>query len=174
MLFYYLQKLVQMKVSKLILQGQMQVVGELKVRKIDIIVIVDSISVNSVEMFGECEKVQEIEQFKCEVVSLKVKLVVLFLQFDNGSLCSVVVFFSFNVIQVKIEFNDKEVVFGLCIDVNEKVVILNFDVDFIQLNDEGSKVLDKSIGDWVCCVKFSQGKIVVIGVIGSGVYSESW
>ena len=50
---------------------------------------------------------------------------------------------------------------------------LNFDADSTQLNDEGSKALDKSIGDWVRRAKSSQGKIVVTGVIGSGAYSES-
>jgi outer membrane protein OmpA-like peptidoglycan-associated protein len=52
-------------------------------------------------------------------------------------------------------------------------VTLNFDADSTQLNDEGSKALDKSIGDWVRRAKSSQGKIVVTGVIGSGAYSES-
>jgi hypothetical protein len=52
-------------------------------------------------------------------------------------------------------------------------VTLNFDADSTQLNEEGGKALDKSIGDWVRRAKSSQGKIVVTGVIGSGGYSES-
>ena len=172
-LFYYSQKLAQMKVSKLISQGQVQVVGESKTKKTDTIATADNTSTNSAETPGEREKAQEIEQLKREVASLKAKLAAPPLQSDNGSLRSAAAPSSPNAIQVKTEPNDKEVAPGLRIDANEKAVTLNFDADSTQLNDEGSKALDKSIGDWVRRAKSSQGKIVVTGVIGSGAYSES-
>ena len=87
-LFYYSQKLAQMKVSKLISQGQTQVVGESKARKTDTIATADSTSINSAKTPGEREKAQEIEQLKREVASLKAKLAAPPLQSDNGSLRS--------------------------------------------------------------------------------------
>ncbi|MFX6118943.1 hypothetical protein ABTE85_22015, partial [Acinetobacter baumannii] len=81
-LFYYSQKLAQMKVSKLISQGQTQVVGESKARKTDTIATADSTSINSAETPGEREKAQEIEQLKREVASLKAKLAAPPLQSD--------------------------------------------------------------------------------------------
>jgi outer membrane protein OmpA-like peptidoglycan-associated protein len=107
------------------------------------------------------------------VATLKAKLAAPPLQSDNGSLRSAAAPSSPNAIQVKTEPNDKEVAPGLRIDANEKAVTLTFDADSTQLNEEGGKALDKSIGDWIRRVKSSQGKIVVTGVIGSGSYSES-
>jgi len=172
-LFYYSQKLAQMKVSKLISQGHVQVVGEQKARQTDAQATPESSSTKAAETPGEREKAQEIEQLKREVASLKAKLAAPPLQSDAGSLRSAAAPGSPNAIQVRAEPTDKEVAPGLRIDANEKAVTLNFDVDSTQLSEEGGKALDKSIGDWVRRAKSSQGKIVITGVIGSGAYSES-
>ncbi len=183
-LFYYSQKLAQMKVSKLITQSQAQVVqGEVKTKKNEVSGNADNSGTgnassnasnsSAAETRSEREKVQEIEQLKREVASLKAKLAAPPLQSDNGSLRSAAAPSSPNAIQVKAEPGDKEVAPGLRIDANEKAVTLNFDTDSTQLSDEGGKTLDKSIGDWIRRAKTSQGKIVVTGVISSGGYTES-
>ncbi|WP_343652521.1 OmpA family protein [Herbaspirillum sp.] len=191
-LFYYSQKLAQTKVSKLISQTQSQVQREVKSSRNDAAAAEASAAerqngsatdaastasasaaASAAETPGEREKAREIEQLKREVASLKAKLAAPPLQSDNGSLRSSAAPSSPNAIQVKTEPNDKEVAPGLRIDASEKAVTLNFDADSTQLNEEGGKALDNSIGDWIRRVKSSQGKIVVTGVIGSGSYSES-
>ncbi|QNB07059.1 OmpA family protein [Herbaspirillum frisingense] len=194
-LFYYSQKLAQTKVSQLISQTQSQNQREVKASRKDVAAAersgaerqndnaptnassassaANSAASSAAETPGEREKAKEIEQLKREVATLKAKLAAPPLQSDNGSLRSDAAPSSPNAIQVKTEPNDKEVAPGLRIDANEKAVTLNFDADSTQLNEEGGKALDKSIGDWVRRVKSSQGKIVVTGVIGSGSYSES-
>ncbi len=194
-LFYYSQKLAQTKVSQLISQTQSQNQREVKASRKDVAAAersgaerqndnaptnassassaANSPASSAAETPGEREKAKEIEQLKREVATLKAKLAAPPLQSDNGSLRSDAAPSSPNAIQVKTEPNDKEVAPGLRIDANEKAVTLNFDADSTQLNEEGGKALDKSIGDWVRRVKSSQGKIVVTGVIGSGSYSES-
>lgn len=194
-LFYYSQKLAQTKVSQLISQTQSQNQREVKASQKDVAAAersgaerqnenaptnassassaANNAASSAAETPGEREKAKEIEQLKREVATLKAKLAAPPLQSDNGSLRSSAAPSSPNAIQVKTEPNDKEVAPGLRIDANEKAVTLNFDADSTQLNEEGGKALDKSIGDWVRRVKSSQGKIVVTGVIGSGSYSES-
>ncbi|MDR6581846.1 outer membrane protein OmpA-like peptidoglycan-associated protein [Herbaspirillum frisingense] len=194
-LFYYSQKLAQTKVRQLISQTQSQNQREVKASRKDVAAAersgaerqndnaptnassassaANSPASSAAETPGEREKAKEIEQLKREVATLKAKLATPPLQSDNGSLRSDAAPSSPNAIQVKTEPNDKEVAPGLRIDANEKAVTLNFDADSTQLNEEGGKALDKSIGDWVRRVKSSQGKIVVTGVIGSGSYSES-
>ncbi|EOA02338.1 hypothetical protein HFRIS_022973 [Herbaspirillum frisingense GSF30] len=194
-LFYYSQKLAQTKVSQLISQTQSQNQREVKASQKDVAAAersgaerqndnaptnassassaANSAASSAAETPGEREKAKEIEQLKREVATLKAKLAAPPLQSDNGSLRSDAAPSSPNAIQVKTEPNDKEVAPGLRIDANEKAVTLTFDADSTQLNEEGGKALDKSIGDWIRRVKSSQGKIVVTGVIGSGSYSES-
>ncbi|MBG7618660.1 OmpA family protein [Herbaspirillum sp. AP02] len=194
-LFYYSQKLAQTKVSQLISQTQSHNQREVKASRKDVAAAersgaerqnenaptnassassaANNAASSAAETPGEREKAKEIEQLKREVATLKAKLAAPPLQSDNGSLRSSAAPSSPNAIQVKTEPNDKEVAPGLRIDANEKAVTLNFDADSTQLNEEGGKALDKSIGDWVRRVKSSQGKIVVTGVIGSGSYSES-
>jgi outer membrane protein OmpA-like peptidoglycan-associated protein len=190
-LFYYSQKLAQTKVSQLISQTQSQNQREVKASQKDVAAAersgaerqndnaptnassANSAANSAAETPGEREKAKEIEQLKREVATLKAKLAAPPLQSDNGSLRSAAAPSSPNAIQVKTEPNDKEVAPGLRIDANEKAVTLTFDADSTQLNEEGGKALDKSIGDWIRRVKSSQGKIVVTGVIGSGSYSES-
>lgn len=194
-LFYYSQKLAQTKVSQLISQTQSQNQREVKASQKDVAAAersgaerrndnaptnassassaANSAAFSAAETPGEREKAKEIEQLKREVATLKAKLAAPPLQSDNGSLRSAAAPSSPNAIQVKTEPNDKEVAPGLRIDANEKAVTLTFDADSTQLNEEGGKALDKSIGDWIRRVKSSQGKIVVTGVIGSGSYSES-
>ncbi|ONN63643.1 OmpA family protein [Herbaspirillum sp. VT-16-41] len=194
-LFYYSQKLAQTKVSQLISQTQSQNQREVKASQKDVAAAersgaerqndnaptnassassaANSAASSAAETPGEREKAKEIEQLRREVATLKAKLAAPPLQSDNGSLRSDAAPSSPNAIQVKTEPNDKEVAPGLRIDANEKAVTLTFDADSTQLNDEGGKALDKSIGDWIRRVKSSQGKIVVTGVIGSGSYSES-
>jgi len=198
-LFYYSQKLAQTKVSQLISQTQSQNQREVKASQKDVAAAersgaerqndnaptnassassaansaASSAASSAAETPGEREKAKEIEQLRREVATLKAKLAAPPLQSDNGSLRSDAAPSSPNAIQVKTEPNDKEVAPGLRIDANEKAVTLTFDADSTQLNEEGGKALDKSIGDWIRRVKSSQGKIVVTGVIGSGSYSES-
>ncbi|UIN23194.1 OmpA family protein [Herbaspirillum frisingense] len=194
-LFYYSQKLAQTKVSQLISQTQSQNQREVKASQKDVAAAersgaerqndnaptnassassaANSAASSAAETPGEREKAKEIEQLRREVATLKAKLAAPPLQSDNGSLRSDAAPSSSNAIQVKTEPNDKEVAPGLRIDANEKAVTLTFDADSTQLNEEGGKALDKSIGDWIRRVKSSQGKIVVTGVIGSGSYSES-
>ena len=190
-LFYYSQKLAQTKVSQLISQTQSQNQREVKASQKDVAAAersgaerqndnaptnassANSAASSAAETPGEREKAKEIEQLRREVATLKAKLAAPPLQSDNGSLRSAAAPSSPNAIQVKTEPNDKEVAPGLRIDANEKAVTLTFDADSTQLNEEGGKALDKSIGDWIRRVKSSQGKIVVTGVIGSGSYSES-
>ncbi|MFS2116785.1 OmpA family protein [Herbaspirillum frisingense] len=194
-LFYYSQKLAQTKVSQLISQTQSQNQREVKASQKDVAAAersgaerqndnaptnassassaANSAASSAAETPGEREKAKEIEQLRREVATLKAKLAAPPLQSDNGSLRSDAAPSSPNAIQVKTEPNDKEVAPGLRIDANEKAVTLTFDADSTQLNEEGGKALDKSIGDWIRRVKSSQGKIVVTGVIGSGSYSES-
>ena len=145
-LFYYSQKLAQMKVSKLITQSQTQAVqGEVKNRKSEVSGSADNSgsaipgSNDPADSKSEREKTQEIEQLKREVASLKAKLASAPLQSDNGSLRSAAAPSSPNAIQVKAEPNDKEVAPGLRIDANEKAVTLNFDVDSTQLSEEGGR-----------------------------------
>ena len=173
-LFYYSQKLAQMKVSKLVSQSQTQAVqGEIKNRKNDLVNTPDGAHANASENQAERDKAQEIEQLKREVATLKAKLAAPPLQSDAGSLRSTAAPSSPNAIQVKTEPTRNEVAPGVRTEVADKAVVLNFDADSTQLTDEGSKALDRGIGDWIKRVKSSQGKIVVTGVIGSAGYSDS-
>ncbi|KAF1042479.1 MAG: hypothetical protein GAK35_02685 [Herbaspirillum frisingense] len=173
-LFYYSQKLAQMKVSKLVSQSQSQAVqGESKSNKNDVINTSDNVSAKASETQAEREKAQEIEQLKREVATLKAKLAAPPLQSDAGSLRSTAAPSSPNAIQVKTEPTKNEIAPGVRTDASDKAVVLNFDTDSTQLTDDGTKALDKGIGDWVKRVKSNQGKIVVTGVISSAGYSDS-
>ncbi|NUU00789.1 cell envelope biogenesis protein OmpA [Herbaspirillum robiniae] len=173
-LFYYSQKLAQMKVSKLVSQSQTQAVqGEVKSKQNDLIKTPDGADVNVSDSKAERERSEEVEQLKREVVALKAKLAAAPLQSDTGSMRSAAPPSSPNAIQVKTEPSKNDVAPGLAIDANEKAIVLNFDNDSTQLTDDGTKALDKGIGDWVRRAKAGQGRIVVTGVISTGGYSDS-
>ncbi|MFL9923771.1 cell envelope biogenesis protein OmpA [Herbaspirillum lusitanum] len=177
-LFYYSQKLAQMKVSKLVAQGQTQIESaNVKTKsKVDPVNAPDGQAVNSSQIQSETRdrsQNQELEQLRREVAVLKTKLAAAPpLQSDAGSLRSDAAA-SNNAIQVKTEPTPKEIAPGVRVDGSSKSVVINFDNDSTQLNDAAAKSLDGSIGDWVRRAKASQGKIVVTGVIGSAEYSES-
>lgn len=173
-LFYYSQKLAQMKVSKLVSQSQTQTVqGEVKSKKNDLIKTPDGADSNESDSKSERDRAEEVVQLKREVAALKSKLAAAPLQSDAGSMRSAAAPSSPNAIQVKTDPTKNEIAPGLKIDANEKAVVLNFDADSTQMTEEGSKALDRGIGDWIKRAKSSQGKIVVTGVISSGGYSDS-
>lgn len=173
-LFYYSQKLAQMKVSKLVSQSQTQVVdGQVKNQQTTLVKATENVDVNVAEARSERQSAQEIEELKREVTALKAKLAAAPLQSDTGSLRSAAAPSSPNAIQVRTDPTKDEVAPGLRIDSNEKAVVLNFDADSTQLSEDGTKALAKGVGDWVKRAKSSQGKIVVTGVISTGGYSDS-
>jgi outer membrane protein OmpA-like peptidoglycan-associated protein len=173
-LFYYSQKLAQMKVSKLVSHSQTQVAPDaVKSPTRDTVNTPDGAAANVSDASAARDKAQEVEQLKREVAVLKARLAAPPLQSDAGSLRSEAAPSSPNAIQVKTDPTKNEIAPGVRTDANEKAVVLNFDADSTQLTEDGTKALDKGIGDWVRRVKSNQGKIVVTGVISSGGYSDS-
>lgn len=173
-LFYYSQKLAQMKVSKLVSQSQTQAVqGEVKSKRTDVINTPDGRDANVSDTRAERDRAQEIEQLKREVATLKARLAAPPLQSDAGSMRSDAAPSSPNAIQVKTDPTKSEIAPGVRTEANEKAVVLNFDADSTQLSADGTKALEHGLGDWVKRVKAGQGKIVVTGVIGSAGYSDS-
>lgn len=178
-LFYYSQKLAQIKVSKLVTETQSQTVrGDVKSRpehdapaKVDVPQGPTANASTSSDTSQDGAQAQEIDRLKREVVMLKAKLASNALQSDAGSLRSSAPS-SPNAIQVKTDPTRNEIAPGLQVDGGGKAVVLNFDNDTTQLTEDGSKALDSGLGDWVRRVKSGQGKIVVTGVISTGAYSD--
>ncbi|MFJ3045298.1 OmpA family protein [Herbaspirillum chlorophenolicum] len=172
-LFYYSQKLAQMKVSKLVAQSQSQEVQGTVRSKADKVETPEANDSNASQVRADKDRAQEIEQLKREVATLKAKLAAPPLQSDTGSMRSVAAPSSPNAIQVKTEPLKNEIAPGVRTDANEKAVVLHFDSDSTQLTEDGTKALDKNLADWVRRAKSNQGKIVVTGVISSAGYSDS-
>jgi outer membrane protein OmpA-like peptidoglycan-associated protein len=172
-LFYYSQKLAQMKVSKLVAQSQSQTVQGQERKKSELIETPQDKNTRVSETTAERDRAQEIDSLRREVAVLKAKLAAPPLQSDTGSLRSSAAPSSPNAIQVKTDPTKDEVAPGVRTDATDKGVILNFNADSTQLSQEGTRALDKSLGDWVRRVKSNQGKIVVTGVISSAGYSDS-
>lgn len=171
-LFYYSQKLAQMKVSKIVAQSQSQTVQgneRSKSAKIETPVAKDT---QASEVKAERDQAQEIDSLRREVAVLKAKLAAPPLQSDTGSLRSTLAPSSPNAIQVQTEPSKDKVAPGVQVQADARALTLNFDADSTQLSDGGTKALARGLADWVQQAKAKQGKIVVTGVIDSAGYSD--
>lgn len=174
-LFYYSQKLAEIRVSKMVSKGQVQVQsGSTKVKP-DAIDAPQGADADTARLKSESrDKSSEIDKLKREIADLKSRQAAPPLQADAGSLRSdAAAAGGNNNIQVRVE-KAKEIAPGTNkVDGSDKAVVLHFEKDTTELNAEGAKTLDGSIGDWVRRVKSQQGKIVITGVIGSAEFTEA-
>lgn len=173
-LFYYSQKLAEIRVSKMVTKGEVQVQsGSTKTRP-DAVDAPQGKDADTARLKSENrDKSNEIEKLKREIADLKSRQASPPLQADAGSLRSDAAPSGSNNIQVRVE-KAKEIAPGTNkVDGDSKSVVLHFEKDTTELNAEGGKTLDGSIGDWVRRVKAQQGKIVITGVIGSAEFSEA-
>ena len=172
-LFYYSQKLAEIRVNKMVTKGMVQTQsGSAKVKP-DEVNAPEGKDADTARLKSENrEKSDEIEKLKREISQLKTSQAAPPLQADAGSLRSNAASAGNNNIQVRVEKN-KQIAPGLSIDGGDKAVVLHFDKETTELSEEAGKALDGSIGDWVKRVKSQQGKIVITGVIGSAEFSEA-
>src|SRR5450830_378114 len=172
-LFYYSQKLAEIRVSKMITKGAVQTQSGATKTKPDSVDAPEGEAADTARLKSDNrDKSNQIEQLKREIAELKTQQAAPPLQADAGSLRSNAASGSNNNIQVRVE-KAKEIAPGVAIDGSDKAVVLNFEKEATELNEDSSKLLDKRIGDWVKRVKSNQGKIVVTGVIGSAEFSEA-
>src|SRR5450830_169999 len=172
-LFYYSQKLAEIRVNKMVTKGMVKSqTGATKVKP-DNVNAPEGEDADTARLKSDNRnKSAEIEKLKREIVQLKTRQTAPPLQADGGSLRSNAGSAGNNNIQVRIE-KSREIAPGLAIEGNDKAVVLHFEKEATELSEEGSKTLDGSIGEWVRRVKLQQGKIVVTGVIGSAEFSEA-
>ena len=174
-LFYYSQKLAEMRVNKLITKGQVQVQSGSTRTTPDQVNAPDGSAADTAQLQSDNRsKSAEIEKLKREVAKLQSQQRgAPPLQADAGSLRSAAAASGGNNnIQVQVE-SAKEIAPGLSVEGGAKAVVLRFENDATDLSEAGSKSLDGSIGDWVQRVKGKQGKIIITGVIGSAEFSEA-
>lgn len=172
-LFYYSQKLAEIRVNKMVTKGMVQTQsGSTKVKPDDVNAP-EGEDADTARLKSESrEKSDQIEKLKREISQLKTSQAAPPLQADAGSLRSNAASAGNNNIQVRVE-KAKQIAPGLSIDGGDKAVVLHFEKEATELTEESSKALGGSIGDWVKRVKSQQGKIVVTGVIGSAEFSEA-
>jgi hypothetical protein len=173
-LFYYSQKLAEIRVNKMVTKGEVQVQsGSTKVKP-DAIDAPQGADADAARLKSESrDKSNEIDKLKREIADLKTRQAAPPLQASAGSLRSdAAPAGGNNNIQVRVE-KAKEIAPGAKVDGDSKAVVLHFDKDATELSPEAGKTLDGSIGDWVRRVKSQQGKIVITGVIGSAEFSEA-
>lgn len=173
-LFYYSQKLAEIRVSKMVTKGEVQVQsGSTKVKP-DAIDAPQGADADTARLKSESrDKSSEIDKLRREIADLKSRQAAPPLQADAGSLRSDAAAGGNNNIQVRVE-KAKEIAPGTNkVDGDSKAVVLHFEKETTELNADGAKTLDASIGDWVRRVKSQQGKIVITGVIGSAEFSEA-
>lgn len=174
-LFYYSQKLAEVRVSKMMTKGQTQVQSGSTRTNPDQVDAPDGDDADTARLKSENrDKTAEIEQLKREVAQLKKQQQASPpLQADAGSLRSAAAATGGNNnIQVRVEAA-KEIAPGATVEGNDKAVVLHFEKEATELSEASGKSLDGSIGDWVRRVKAQQGKIVITGVIGSAEFSEA-
>jgi len=172
-LFYYSQKLAEIRVNKMVTKGMVQTqTGSTKVKP-DEVNAPEGQDADTARLKSENrDKSDQIEKLRREISELKTRQAAPPLQASAGSLRSDAGASGNNNIQVRVE-KAKEIAPGLSIAGGDKAVILNFDKDATELSAESGKTLDASIGEWVKKVKSQQGKIVITGVIGSAEFSEA-
>lgn len=173
-LFYYSQKLAEIRINKMVTKGEVQVQsGSTKVKP-DSIDAPQGADADTARLKSENrDKSNEIDKLKREIADLKSRQAAPPLQADAGSLRSDAAAGGNNNIQVRVE-KAKEIAPGTNkVDGDSKAVVLHFEKETTELNAEGAKTLDGSIGDWVRRVKSQQGKIVITGVIGSAEFTEA-
>ncbi len=173
-LFYYSQKLAEIRVSKMVTKGEVQVQsGSTKVKP-DAIDAPQGADADTARLKSESrDKSSEIDKLRREIADLKSRQAAPPLQADAGSLRSDAAAGGNNNIQVRVE-KAKEIAPGTNkVNGDSKAVVLHFEKETTELNADGAKTLDASIGDWVRRVKSQQGKIVITGVIGSAEFSEA-
>lgn len=165
-LFYYSQKLAQAKIAKIV---QSQESGQLTGSKGG---NSDGKDHETARLKSQNQnQTQEIETLRLQVATLKTRLAEKTTSAAPGSMASDAVAVSNN-IQIRAVPQAKEVAPGVKVDGNARAVVLNFDNNSTELNDEGAKALDSNIGDWVLRAKAQQGKIVITGIVGSIDFSE--
>ena len=174
-LFYYSQKLAEIRVSKLVSKSSVEMQSGTSRNKPDEVDSPEGSDNDTARLKSENrEKNAQIEQLKREIAQLKTLSASAPLQADVGSLRSDAASGSNNSIQVKVKVDDaKEIAPGIKVDSNDKAVVLNFEDNATDLGDNTSKMLDDSIGEWIRRAKSGQGKIVITGVIGSADFSEA-
>lgn len=169
-LFYYSQKLAEIRVNKMITKGMVQTQSGATRTRPDAVDAPDGENTDTARLQSENrDKSDEIDRLKREIAQLKAAGAPL--QADAGSLRSAAGA-SNNNIQVKQE-KAQEIAPGLRIDGSDKAVTLHFDKEATELTADSAKLLDGSISEWIGRAKSGQGKIVVTGVIGSSVFSEA-
>lgn len=172
-LFYYSQKLAEIRVSKMITKGMVQTQSGAAKVKPDKVNAPEGEDADTARLKSENrDKSNQIDQLKREIAQLKTSQSAPPLQADAGSLRSNAGSRGNNNIQVRVE-KAKEIAPGLSIEGGDKAVVLNFEKETTELSEDGGKALDGSIGEWVKKVKSQQGKIVITGVIGSAEFSEA-
>ncbi|WP_034302110.1 OmpA family protein [Herbaspirillum sp. RV1423] len=171
-LFYYSQKLAEIRVSKMVTKGMVQTQSGSTRVKPDEVDAPAGEDADTARLKSENrDKSNEIAKLRREIAQLKSQQAAPPLQADAGSLRSAAGAGNNN-IQVRLE-QAKEVAPGMRVDGSDKAVVLHFDKEATELSADGSKTLDGSIGEWVRRVKAQQGKIIVTGVIGSAEFSEA-
>lgn len=169
-LFYYSQKLAEIRVNKMITKGMVQTESGSTRTRPDDVDAPDAQSTDTARLKSENrEKSDEIDKLKREIAQLKAAAPPL--QADAGSLRSAAGA-SNNNIQVRLE-KAKEIAPGMRIEGSDKAVTLLFEKEATELTPESIKLLDGGINEWVSRAKSGQGKIVVTGVIGSSVFSDA-
>lgn len=165
-LFYYSQKLAQAKIAKIV---QSQESGQLSGSKGS---SSDGKESETARLKSQNQnQTQEIDTLRQQVATLKTRLAEKSTSAAPGSMASDAGAVSNN-IEIRAVPQAREVAPGVKVDGNAKAVVLNFENDSTELNDEAAKALDSNIGDWVRRAKAQQGKIVVTGVVGSAEFSE--
>ena len=172
-LFYYSQKLAEIRVNKMVTKGMVQTqTGSTKVKP-DEVNAPDGQDADTARLKSENrDKADQIEKLRREISQLKTQQAAPPLQASAGSLRSDAGSSGNNNIQVRVE-KAKEIAPGVAIQGGDKAVVLNFDKDATELNEESSKSLDRSIGEWISQVKAKQGRIIITGVIGSAQFSDA-
>jgi type II secretory pathway pseudopilin PulG len=174
-LFYYSQKLAEMRVNKLVTKAQTQVQSGATRTKPDPLNAPDGESADTARLQSESrDKSAEIEKLKREISQLRTsQRGAPPLQSDAGSLRSdAAASGGNNSIQVRVE-KAKEIAPGARVDGSDKAVVLHFENNGTELSEAAGKALDGSIADWVRRAKEQQGKIVISGVIGSAEFTEA-